>query len=209
MPRRSGIDSSPDFEADPFDRSPGTTTIHEDLSEILLDAESIAARVEAMAQELARRLAPAAERDEPVVLVPVLTGSLVFTADLIRHLPLKMRLDVVTVSSYAGRATESAGASLVGGIPTDLRGRRVVVVDDIFDTGRTMSLLDREMRAAGAADVMSVVLLSKPARHEVGIRPDLVGFEIPDAFVVGYGLDYDGLYRNLPCIGVLRPEAIS
>ncbi len=182
--------------------------MHDDLSEILLDADTIAGRVERIAADLARRLAPVAERDEPVVLVPVLTGSLVFTADLIRHLPLKMRLDVVTVSSYAGRATESTGASLVGGIPTDLRGRHVVLVDDIFDTGRTLSLLDVEMRAAGAADVTSVVLLSKPARHEVELRPDLVGFEIPDAFVVGYGLDYDGLYRNLPCIGVLRPEAI-
>lgn len=182
--------------------------MHQDLAEVLLDEKAIADRVGHLAEALAVRLSAAVERDEPVVLMPVLTGSLVFTADLIRRLPHKLRLDVVTVSSYAGATTESRGACLRSPLPADLPGRHVVVVDDIFDTGRTLELIDREVRAAGAVDVTSVVLLAKPARHEVALRPDLVGFEIPDAFVVGYGLDYDGHYRNLPYIGTLRPEVI-
>ena len=182
--------------------------VHEDISEILLNEDVIATRVRELATDLANHLAPTSARNEPIVLVPVLTGSLVFTADLIRHMPNKMRLGVVTVSRYAGATTERRETSLRSSLPPDLEGKHVVIVDDIFDTGHTMSLLDREFRRAGASDVTSVVLLSKPARHEVDLRPDFQGFEIPDAFVVGYGLDYDGLYRNLPCIGILRPEAI-
>ena len=182
--------------------------MHRDLAEILLDADTIARRVDQLAGELARRLDEVSTREQPIVMLPVLTGSLVFTADLIRRLPHKLRLDVVTVSSYPGTSTRSTGAAIHSPLPEDLDGRHVVVVDDIFDTGRTMELLDGELRAAGAGGVTSVVLLAKPDRHEVELRPDLVGFEIPDAFVVGYGLDYDGLYRNLPCIGTLRPELI-
>ena len=182
--------------------------VHDDISEILLDESTIANRVRELAKELAEHLADSLASDEPIVLVPIMTGSLVFTADLIRHLPNKMRIGVVTVSSYSGATTERRETALQSALPQNLEGRHVVIVDDIFDTGHTMALLDREARTAGASGVTSVVLLSKPARHEVEIRPDFSGFEIPDAFVVGYGLDYDGHYRNLPCIGILRPEAI-
>ena len=89
------------------------------------------------------------------------------------------------------------------------KDRHVVLVDDIFDTGNTLSLLDGLVRERGAASVTICVLLAKPSRYEVDLRPDLIGFEIPDAFVVGYGLDYDGLYRNLPYIGILKPEAVK
>jgi len=183
--------------------------MQDELSEILLASDVIASRVEEIAAELGRRLSPLAERDEPVVLVPVLTGSLVFTAYLIRQLPQKMRLDVVTISSYPGASTESRGARIRGAVPENLEGQHIVLVDDIFDTGNTLSLLDRLVRERGAASVTICVLLAKPSRYEVDLRPDLIGFEIPDAFVVGYGLDYDGLYRNLPFIGVLKSEVVE
>ena len=150
--------------------------MQEDISEVLLDSESIARRVEEIASELGRRLAPLAERDEPVVLVPVLTGSLVFTADLIRHLPQKMRLDVVTVSSYAGATTESRGATIRGAVPEDMAGRHVVLVDDIFDTGNTLSLLNRsgEGTRARRASRSACCWRNPRGTKSISARPDRI-----------------------------------
>ena len=125
--------------------------MNDELSEILLASDVIASRVEEIAAELGRRLSPLAEQDEPVVLVPVLTGSLVFTADLIRQLPQKMRLDVVTISSYAGATTESRGARIRGAVPENLEGQHIVLVDDIFDTATVISITV-EMPASVADD---------------------------------------------------------
>jgi len=182
---------------------------------VLIDRDRIRQRVHDLARELSKDLVAdlmndgedALSHSGRVVLVPVLTGALVFTADLIRQMPLKLSMDLVSVSSYPGKSTESKGAALRGAIPETLGGKHVVVVDDILDSGRTIRLVTEAIAEQSPASVRSCVLLNKQERRVVDYRADYVGFEIPDAFVVGYGLDYDGFYRNLPEIIELTDRA--
>ncbi|MEQ9616422.1 MAG: hypoxanthine phosphoribosyltransferase [Phycisphaerales bacterium] len=183
---------------------------------VLIDREQIRTRVGEIGRQLSRDLVgelmnegeDALTHSGRVVMVPVLTGALVFTADLIREMPLKLSMDMVSVSSYPGTTTESKGAALRGAIPKNLAGKHVVVVDDILDSGRTMKLVTEAIGEQSPASVRSCVLLNKPSRRVVDFKADYVGFEIPDAFVVGYGLDYDGYYRNLPEIIELTGEGL-
>ena len=186
-----------------------------DFDKVLISRERIAERVREIGRKLAADLmrdlrAAGHDPDESgnVVLVPVLTGALVFVADLIRELPLKLSLEMVAVSSYPGTSTRSKGAKLAGELPPDLSGKHVVVVDDILDSGGTMRLVSDLIRAKSPASLRTCVLLHKKIP---GFTPevlaDYAGFEIPDEFVVGYGLDYDGLYRNHPEIVTLKKEA--
>ena len=178
-----------------------------DVSRILISREQIAQRVGEMGRTITGDLrAGGAEKPgRRVVLVPILTGSLVFVADLIRHIPLKMSIRPVTITSYPGAATSSQGANIQGSVPTDLGGADVILVDDILDSGRTLGLLERVIGAQRPASLRTVVLLrkTKPSGREEDVDLDLAGFDIGDEFVVGYGLDYDGYFRNLPDIGVL------
>lgn len=164
---------------------------------VLVSAEEIAARVPVMAREIAAALGP--EPRDPVLLA-VMTGALIFAADLLRHLPVPLRLELATVSSYPGTATSSHGARLKGELPSDLAGRDVILVDDILDSGRTLGLLQREILARGPASLRTCVLLRKRTEVAERVPCEHVGFDIPDVFVVGYGLDYDGYYRNLPAV---------
>jgi hypoxanthine phosphoribosyltransferase len=177
---------------------------------ILISRSRIAERVAQIGADMTRDLR-ASTREQPdsarIVLVPILTGSLVFLADLIRHIPLPMSIRPVTISSYPGMATSSQGANISGAVPTDLGGAHVVIVDDILDSGRTLGLLRRIIAAQNPASLRVAVLLRKDeatGRREEHVDVEYVGFDIGDEFVIGYGLDYDGLYRNLPDIGVLR-----
>lgn len=184
--------------------------------DILIGERAIASRVGELAGELAAALradleAEGSSLDTPgrVVMIPVLSGAIVFFADLIRRLPVALATECVSVSSYPGAATASVGASLASALPGDLGGRHVVIVDDILDTGRTLGLLRDAILAQRPASLRICVLLRKERERDVPVRADLAGFDIPDVFVVGYGLDYDGHYRNLPDVRVLRePGAI-
>lgn len=179
---------------------------------VLIERARIAERV----REMGRGLAADLERevreeghggdDHPdrVVLVPVLTGAMVFGADLIREMPVRMSIRVVAVSSYPGEATRSMGARLKGALPQDLRGRHVVIVDDILDSGQTLGMLEELVLEQEPASFRACVLLRKDVERKAEPTVEYIGFDIPDEFVVGYGLDFDGFYRNLPDIVTLR-----
>lgn len=178
---------------------------------MLIDREAIAARVRSLGAEIAADLQRATERhhdpaDAQIVLIPILTGALVFTADLIRQMPLMLSLRVVAVSSYPGKSMASKGAKIASELPQDLAGKHVVIVDDILDTGQTLGIVKKLILEQRPASVRICVLLRKPEAARVEkVDADYAGFDIPDEFVVGYGLDYDGFYRNYPQIAVLRP----
>jgi len=186
--------------------------VHADIDAILLSEEAIAKRVRELGREIAdglAELASAAEGEEVgITLVPILTGSIIFVADLVRQLPMKLHIEAMNVTSYPGRSTASRGASIVGAIPAGLAGRHVVIVDDILDSGRTLRLVRDEIAAQGPASVRTCVLLRKTIPAALETPCEHVGFDIPDVFVVGYGLDYDDHYRNLPFVGTLRAEAM-
>ena len=183
------------------------SALEADIEQVLLSAERIAARIDELAANLRQDLADSGADADGIVLMPVMTGSMLFVADLVRRLPQKLRLELALVSSYPGKAMESRGATLTLPLPTELEGRHIVIVDDILDSGGTIRFLREEVARQRPASLRSVVLLRKPRPDAADVPCEHVGFEIPDEFVVGYGLDFDGLYRNLPYIGTLRPDA--
>jgi hypoxanthine phosphoribosyltransferase len=169
--------------------------------DVIYSAAEIAARVEEIATEIARR-----EPRELFVIV-VLKGSFVFAADLIRALDragVEAQVDFITLSSYGKAAASSGSVRLSRDVSEDVRGRNVMIVDDILDTGRTIRFARELMQRRGAASVKTCVLLDKPSNREVEIAADYVGFTIPNLFVVGYGLDLAHRYRGLSYIGVVR-----
>ena len=165
-----------------------------------------AARIQERVAELAGQIA-ADYHGRPVTIVGVLTGSLMFLADLVRRLDLPLRIGLIQASSYRG--TQSGPLHLGREIQGDVRGRHVLLLDDILDTGQTLQHLVGHVRQMEPLSIKVAVLLRKQGRQSVDVSADFVGFEIPDEFVVGYGLDYMERYRNLPYIGVLRKDLIA
>ncbi len=180
-----------------------------DIREILFSREQIARRVRELGAQIARDLEAANPdgRDE-VTVIPILTGAIIFVADLMRELPFKMRIDVITISSYPGKATTSQGARLVGELPANLAGKHVVIVDDILDSGQTLGLVRERIQGLQPKSLRTCVMLRKRTPTALAVPCEYVGFDIPDEFVVGYGLDFDHYYRNLPEIGTLRKDLL-
>jgi hypoxanthine phosphoribosyltransferase len=168
--------------------------------DVLVSAERIRARVEELAAEIARTY-----EGRPVTVVGILTGCLVFTADLIRRIDLPLRVAFVTASSYRGAATVPGKLEIRDELLPDIAGRHILLIDDILDTGKTLTRVVAHLLDRGAESVKVAVLLRKVGRQEVPFEPDFVGFTIPDKFVIGYGLDFNDEYRHLPYIGVLGP----
>jgi hypoxanthine phosphoribosyltransferase len=176
--------------------------LHGDIGEILLPEDAIAAKV----AELGARIT-ADYHDRPITLVSVLKGSLPFMADLMRAIELPLRIDLMEVSSYGGINTESSGlVRIIKDLSASIDGADVLLVEDIIDTGLTLNYLLRYLRGKNPRSLRICALLDKPARRLVDIQIDYRGFEIPDQFVVGYGLDYGEVYRNLRFVGVLNPR---
>lgn len=142
--------------------------------------------------------------DTPLTIVSVLTGSIVLMADLIRRLDMPIRVGVIEASSYGGATTTRGDLTINAELLLDIKDRHVLLVDDIFDTGHTLVKVLEKMQELGAASLRSAVLLRKHGRQEVDALPDFIAFDIPDEFVVGYGLDYDDHYRNLPYLAVME-----
>lgn len=179
-----------------------TVDLHADIGEVLLTEDAIRAKVEELG-----RLISADYAGRALTLVSVLKGSLPFMADLMREIDLPLRIDLMEVSSYGGTATESSGlVRIIKDLSQSIDGEDVLLVEDIIDTGLTLNYLVRYLRGKNPASLRICTLLDKPARRLVEIPVDYRGYEIPDQFVVGYGLDYSERYRNLRFVGVLRPE---
>ena len=182
-----------------------TVDLNADIGEVLLTEDDIRAKT----AELGRRIT-ADYAGRPLTLVSVLKGSLPFMADLMRQIDLPLRIDLMEVSSYGGTATETSGlVRIIKDLSASISGEDVLLVEDIIDTGLTLNYLVRYLRGKNPASLRICTLLDKPARRLVDIPVDYRGFEIPDQFVVGYGLDYSERYRNLRFVGVLRPEVYS
>lgn len=177
--------------------------MEQDLARILISRDRIERRVKEMAQQIAKTYG---EEGEGLVIVPILAGSIIFVADLIRHLPFKMRIGLMTLSSYRGATTTGLPTQLIQNLSENISGQHVLIVDDILDSGGTLRAVRDQLSPRGPASLRICVLLRKPGKAPKDLTPDFVGFDIDDVFVVGYGLDYDGHYRNWPDIGVLRPE---
>ena len=183
----------------------GTPDLVADVAEVLLSEEQIQAKV----VELGARISADFDGRE-LTLVSVLKGSLPFMADLMRAITIPVQIDLMEVSSYGGTATESSGlVRILKDLSSSIDGRHVLIVEDIIDTGLTLNYLVRYLRGKNPASLRICTLLDKPARRLVEIPIDYLGFEIPDRFVIGYGLDYGERYRNLRFVGVLRPEVYT
>ncbi len=176
----------------------------EDLSEILVSEDELHRRVDEMGAELTGLYKDQGVNEVDIICIT--NGSILFCADLMRRLDVYTRLECVRVSSYRNDMKPVSEPEILAKIRLDLTGRHVLLLDDILDTAQTLTRLSQVILAQKPASLRSAVLLSKPARRQVDFDVDLVGFEIPDQFVVGYGLDFAERYRNLPIIGVLKPE---
>jgi hypoxanthine phosphoribosyltransferase len=179
--------------------------LQDDIARILVTEEQLQARVAELAQALN---AAYSDADRPL-LICVLKGAFVFLADLTRQLEMRHEVDFMEVSSY-GAGTKSSGVvRILLDLEQNIEGRHVLVVEDIVDSGRTLQYITRNLQTRRPASLRVCALLSKPSRREVDVPLDFVGFEVPDEFVVGYGLDYAEEYRNLPFIGVLKGDVYA
>ena len=182
----------------------GKSNMEQDILKVLMSEEQLQKRVREMGDELYDRF-----HDKDPIFVGVLKGCFIFMADLVRAAQIKSEIEFIGVSSYNNSTKSSGVVQITRDLQKDITGRHIIVVEDILDSGNTLEFLKKYLMAKGAASVTIVTLLDKPARREKAITADYAGFVVPDEFVVGYGLDYAQQYRNMPYIGVLKPEVYS
>ena len=174
-----------------------------DIEKVLISEEELQAKIKEMGQKISEDF-----RGKEPLFVGVLKGCFIFMSDLLRYVDIKCTMDFMAVSSYQG--TSSTGAVKINkDLSQDIEGRHIIIVEDILDSGVTLSYLKKYLEVRKPASISIATLLDKPARRKADVYADYFCFEVPDAFVVGYGLDYNEVYRNLPYIGVLKPEMYS
>lgn len=176
-------------------------SLHQDIDKVLVDEVTIRKRVRELGDIINREYAR-----QDLLLVSVLKGSIIFMADLIRSITIPHEIDFMATSSYGAGTSSSGVVRILKDLNSSIEGRNIVLVEDIIDSGHTLSYLVRILQERQPASLRIMTLLDKPERREVNIHVDWVGFSIPNEFVVGYGLDFDEVYRNLPFIGVLKPS---
>ena len=176
----------------------------QDIERILFSEEQLKERIAALGAELTRDY-----EDKNPIFVGVLKGCFVFMADLLRNVDVYCTMDFMSVSSYGDGVTSTGAVKINKDLSRDIAGRHVIIVEDILDSGITLSYLKKYLSVRNPASISIVTLLDKPARRRADVQADYVGFEVEDAFVIGYGLDYAEEYRNLPYIGVLKSEVYS
>ena len=178
--------------------------MEQDILKVLVTEEELQTRIQEMGDALYEKF----EGKNPLFL-SVLKGYFVFMADLVRACQLKSDVEFIAVSSYENATTSSGRVQITHDLQQDITGRHLIIVEDILDSGNTLAFLKDYLLTKGAASITIVTLLDKPSRRVKAVKPDLAGFVVPDEFVVGYGLDYAQEYRNLPYIGVLKPEVYT
>lgn len=176
----------------------------QDIERVLVDEEVIERRLDSMAKEIELDF-PAG----PIVVIILLKGALVFAADLLRRIPRELYIECLNVASYHGALESTGTVDFLDRYFPEVRGKHILLLDDILDTGRTLAAVTKRLMEEGASAVHSGVLLAKDKKRDEEVEADYVGFEIGDEFVVGYGLDYKGKYRNLPYVGVLKLSAAT
>ena len=173
--------------------------MNNDVEKVLYTQDQVNQRLDELANTLTEKY-----QDEFPVLVSVMTGAIIFTSEMMKRLNFKLNVDYVDVSSYEESSESTGKVKLIQDLSHDIKGRPVIIMEDIIDTGRTLQALSEVMKDRGAASVEVVAMLDKPDTRVVDFHADYYGFQAPDAFLVGYGLDYNGLYRNLPYVGILK-----
>ncbi|MCI2046126.1 MAG: hypoxanthine phosphoribosyltransferase [Faecalibacterium sp.] len=180
-------------------------SMQDDIKAVLVTEQQLKQRVAELGAEISKDYA-----GKDLLMVSILKGAVVFMADLMREVTIPASIDFMVVSSYGGANTTTTGlVKIIKDLDADLSGKDVLIVEDIMDTGVTLSHLVPMLQMRNPESVRICAVLDKPSRRKVELQPDYVGFQVPDEFVVGYGLDYDEKYRNLPYVGVLKPEVYS
>jgi len=179
--------------------------MHKDVLKILVSEEELRAKV----QELGQKITEDYKDSKKLILVGILRGSVVFMADLMRNIKVDCTIDFMSVSSYGSGVKTSGVVKIIKDLDKSIEGCDVLIVEDILDSGKTLSYLKELLSDRSPASIKIATLLDKPERREAEVEADYIGFSVPNEFVVGYGLDYDERYRNLPYVGVLKPEVYS
>ena len=180
--------------------------MHEDIQEILFTEEAIQQRIREIGAELTEEYAPIAARGEKIVMLSVLRGAAIFMCDLAREIKLPLEMDFMAVSSYGNGVKSSGVENIIKDVSTDLKGKHVIIAEDVLDSGLTLHYLLNNLSTREPASLAVVTFLRKDIERRVDIDCKIVGFTCPDEFVVGYGLDYAERYRNLPYVGILKPR---